>query len=66
MSATSAFPIGLTFDDVLLTPGYSSFSRADIILETRLTRNIKLVSPFVSAPMDTVTEAKLAIEALGY
>ena len=54
----------LTFDDVLLKPGYAGFSRSGINLGTRLTRNIKLSTPLVSAPMDTVTESKLAI-ALG-
>jgi len=53
-------PTGLTFDDVLLLPGYSDFSRSQINLSTNLTRKIKLSIPFVSAPMDTVTEAKLA------
>ncbi len=53
-------PTGLTFDDVLLLPGYSDFSRSQIDLSTNLTRKIKLSIPFVSAPMDTVTEAKLA------
>ncbi len=56
-----AFKLGITFDDVLLLPGYSDFSRADIDLSTNLTRNIKLTLPLVSAPMDTVTESKLAI-----
>ena len=53
-------PTGLTFDDVLLLPGYSDFSHSQINLSTNLTRKIKLSIPFVSAPMDTVTEAKLA------
>jgi IMP dehydrogenase len=53
--------VSLTFDDVLLQPGYAGFSRASISLETKLTKKISLASPLVSAPMDTVTESKLAI-----
>jgi IMP dehydrogenase len=51
----------LTFDDVLLKPGYAGFSRTDIDLSTQLTRNVKLQAPLVAAPMDTVTESRLAI-----
>ena len=58
---TPQFSLGLTFNDVLLLPGYSDFTRKDINLSTYLTRKIKLEIPFVSAPMDTVTEATLAI-----
>ncbi len=51
----------LTFDDVLLVPGYSTITAKDVSLKTRLTRNINLNIPLVSAAMDTVTEARLAI-----
>lgn len=56
------FQEAFTFDDILLLPGYSGFSRSDITLKTKLTRNISLDLPLVSAPMDTVTEGELAIE----
>lgn len=52
---------GITFDDVLLLPGRSNVSLAELDLSTQLTRNIRLNIPLVSAPMDTVTEATLAI-----
>src|SRR6266699_3580763 len=52
---------GITFDDVLLIPAYSDFIPADADTRTRLTRAIELNIPLVSAPMDTVTEAALAI-----
>jgi len=51
----------LTFDDVLLLPGYSEVTAKDVSLVTRLTRNINLNVPLVSAAMDTVTESGLAI-----
>lgn len=52
---------GLTFDDVLLIPSYSEVLPREVSLKTRFTRNIMLNLPFVSAAMDTVTEAKMAI-----
>ena len=52
---------GLTFDDVLLVPAYSEVLPRNVDISTRFTRNIKLNAPIVSAAMDTVTEAELAI-----
>ncbi len=51
----------LTYDDVLLVPGYSEILPRETITKSKLTRNIELNIPFVSAAMDTVTEADLAI-----
>ncbi len=51
---------GITFDDVLLLPAYSEVTPASAETSTRLTRSIRLNIPFLSAPMDTVTEAALA------
>lgn len=58
-------PLGLTFDDVLLLPGFADFSRSEIDLSTQLTKSIKLSLPFVSSPMDTVTESELATVLAG-
>src|SRR3989440_9014552 len=52
---------GLTFDDVLLVPAHSEVLPNDVSTRTRLTRSIELAIPVVSAAMDTVTEARLAI-----
>ncbi|MCL1937537.1 MAG: IMP dehydrogenase [Candidatus Azobacteroides sp.] len=52
---------GLTFDDVLLIPAYSEILPREVDLSTYFSRNIRLNIPIVSAAMDTVTEAKLAI-----
>lgn len=53
--------LALTFDDVLLQPDYSAVIPAQTDIKTRLTRKLELNIPLVSAPMDTVTEARLAI-----
>lgn len=52
---------GLTFDDVLLMPGYSQVLPRDVNIQSRLTKNITLNIPLLSAAMDTVTEASLAM-----
>ncbi len=53
--------VGLTYDDVLLLPGYSDLAPSDIDTSTRLTREITLRAPLISAAMDTVTESRMAI-----
>lgn len=52
---------GLTFDDVLLVPAHSQVLPRDVDISTRLSRNIKLHLPLLSAGMDTVTESRMAI-----
>ena len=51
---------GLTFDDVLLIPAYSEVLPRTVELKTKFSRNIELNIPFVTAAMDTVTEASMA------
>ena len=53
--------LGLTYDDVLLLPGYSELAPNDIDTTTRLTRELTIKAPLISAAMDTVTEARMAI-----
>ena len=52
---------GLTFDDVLLIPAYAEVLPRTVDIRSRFSRNITLNTPIVSAAMDTVTEAELAI-----
>ena len=52
---------GLTYEDVLLVPSYSTILPSDVSLKTKFSKNISLNIPIVSAAMDTVTESKMAI-----
>src|SRR3954471_24596461 len=54
-------PEALTFDDVLLLPGFSDVVPAEANTKTRLSRNIEINIPIIAAAMDTVTESRLAI-----
>jgi IMP dehydrogenase len=60
-STTKNFIEGLTFDDVLLVPAFSEILPRDVDIKTKLTKDITLNVPMLSAAMDTVTEASLAI-----
>ena len=55
------FEEGLTYDDVLIVPAYSDILPKEVDITSKFTKNIAINSPIVSAAMDTVTEANLAI-----
>jgi IMP dehydrogenase len=52
---------GLTYNDFLILPGYIDFDADSVSLESKITKRISLKLPFASSPMDTVTEAAMAI-----
>ena len=54
-------PKAFTFDDVLLLPRYSDFAPSEADTETKLTKNVNIKIPLISAAMDTVTESRMAI-----
>jgi len=58
---TNPAKVGYSYDDLIMMPGHINFGLNDVDISTKLTKNVSLRLPFVSSPMDTVTEAKMAI-----
>jgi hypothetical protein len=52
---------GLTYNDFLLLPGHTNFGAHEAVTDARITRNVVLKTPFMSSPMDTVTEQDMAV-----
>ena len=59
--STNKYQEGVTYGDILLLPGYIDFLPEEVSLSTKITRNITINTPILSSPMDTVTEASMAI-----
>lgn len=58
---------GLTYNDFLVLPGKIDFAASEVTTESRITRNVVLKAPFMSSPMDTVTEGEMAVSmAVGH